>query len=182
MNKVLFIDTAYIKNYSSFDLNIDDKLIIPAIRDCHDKYLLPVIGSGLMNELIFQVSGNTVSASNRALLENIQPALAAYTVYECADFLLYKFSNKSIEKQSSETTQPISLSELNHLKGKLLDTAQVAMTRLTNYLLANTSTYPLYNSPGSSIDTVYPARTDSYMYGIYTSRKSARCRNINKLD
>lgn len=175
MNQILFLNTTYIKNFSTFDLNVDDKLLISSIKFSQDENILPVIGTGLYNSLIDQVRSSTISGDNQTLLETyIQPALASYVIYDVADFLLYKFSNKSIEKQKSDNTEPISLNELNHLKGKLLDKAQVYATRLNNYLIANQDLFPLYTNPGNSFDTIIPNRTDDYSYGIYTPKRNKR--------
>jgi hypothetical protein len=175
MNQVLFINVQYLKDASTYDLNLDDKLLISSIVDCQLDYLRPILGSGLFNDLIEKVRTNSISGANQTLLQNyVQPCLAKYVLYDVQEELLYKYSNKSIEKQKSDTTDPISEKELYNLKGKRLDKAQAAGTRLNDYLIANQDLFPLFVNPGTSYDTVIPNRTDDYMYGIYTSKKGSK--------
>lgn len=175
MNQILFLNIQYLKDFSTIDLNVDDKLLISSIAFCQEEYIKPILGTGLYDDLKSKVQSGSITGNNQTLIQTyVQPALASYVLYDVSDFLLYKFSNKAIEKQRSDTTEPISLNELNHLKGKLLDRAQVYGTRTTNYLMANNTLFPLFDNPGNSFDTILPNRTDEYMYGIYTPKKGKR--------
>lgn len=170
--KVLLIDEQYVRDFSTFDLNVDSRLILPSIAQSQDKYILQLLGTGLYNEIVNQISGSTLSTANELLLnEYVKECLAAYTIYECSDFLLYKFTNKGIEKQTSDNSQPISRLELDGLKSKLLDSAQYYAERVNRFLLANTNTYPLYLQPGSGIDTIYPTQKN-YDFGIHLEQGS----------
>lgn len=157
MEQVLLISERYLKAFSTIDLNVDTKMIQSTIAFAQDLYLMPILGTDLYNQLLTQVSGSTLSTANDTLLESyIKPCLASYTIYEISDFLVFKFTNKSIEKQKSDTSDPISLQELNHLKGKLLVRSQHFGERLTKFLQGNTTTYPLYLNGNSTIDKYKP--------------------------
>lgn len=161
MEFINLISEKYLKSFSTIDLNVDAKMIVSTIAFAQDMYILPITGTDLLDELTTQVSGNTISTSNEYLLDNfLKPCLAAYTVYELSDFLVFKFTNKSIEKQKSDTSDPISLNELNHLKGKLLIRAQHLGEKMVKYLRGNSTHYPLYLNGNNTEDKYKPSASN----------------------
>ena len=169
MNTIKFITPQMIRDNSTFDFNVDDALLSSTIFETNDKFLTPIVGSTLMNQLLNEFSGNTLTAVNTILVENyIKPALIKYTIYEGLDFLHFKFTNKNISKIKSDTNEPIEFKEFQYLKSRLLDTAQFYGTKITNYLIANSSLYPLFTNPIASYDTVFPNADTEYFSGIYT--------------
>lgn len=175
MNAIILISEKYLKDFSSFDSNVDTKLTNSSIAYAQELYIMPVLGTDLYNEILTQYSAGTLSTANSNLLNNyIKPALAAYTIYETSDFLVYKFSNKGIMKEKSDTSDPISLSELQHFKGKLLSTAQFYGEKLIKYLMGNTTTYPLYLSGNNTIDKYRP-NGSNIQGNIYIPKGGVNC-------
>lgn len=169
VNYTLFIDENYLRANSTVDLNVD-KYISTSIYDAQNKYILLLIGSGLYDEISSQIQSNTVSTLNRTLLDlQIKPTLAKYTQVELLPQLHYKFTNKGIMKQLSDSNQPVDFKEFNSIKDWLLDSAQLAADSLTLYLIQNSSSYPLFTQPGNGIDTVHPTMGSSFQMGIYTA-------------
>ena len=74
--------------------------------------------------------------------------------------------NKSVATRSSENANAASLNDLLKLEERFKDNAEWYSQRITNYLLTNSTLYPLYLSPGNTIDTIVPKRT-MYSSGMY---------------
>lgn len=171
--KILFINDQYLKDFSTLDLNIDPRLVISTIAIAQDKYIHPLIGTGLYNELKDQINSGTTTDLNLTLLnEYVKPCLAQYALYESVDFILFRFSNKSIEKLKSDTSEPINLKELDYIKNKMLSTAGYYAERTINYLCQNQTQYPLYTNPGTGVDVISPvANGYGAVSGIYLPNK-----------
>ena len=76
MATVLLLTATYIKDYTFVDPNVDEKYLRISIEEAQKIHIRNYIGSGLYDEIINQVSTNTLSASNTTLLDNyIIPAL-----------------------------------------------------------------------------------------------------------
>lgn len=166
-----FIDAEYFKKQHSIDVTVDDKLIEPSIEKAQDKYILDLLGTGLYLELQSQIQGSTVSSVNQLLLDAyIAPTLSNYALYEGFEKLYYRIENIGILKRSGEFAESISLSELKHLKDIVKDDAEFFATKLTKYLQANYTLFPLYLNPGNSLDTVYPIQ-ESWTSPMYFRKR-----------
>ena len=69
MATVLFISEETLKQETIISENVDPKLLVPTIKEAQNIYLLPILGTSLYNQLVTQVSSNTVSAANVTLLD-----------------------------------------------------------------------------------------------------------------
>lgn len=164
---VLFISEQYIKDTSYFDENVDMKLIRDVIELAQEKYILPLLGTGLYNQIVAQVAAGNVSAANTTLLDSyIQKALKWWTLYEGLDVLTFKLTNKSVVKKNSENSQSVNTDELNRLFDSFGSNAEMYSERLKKYLIANTSTFTLYDNPGSTSDVIWPQK-NTYRTSIY---------------
>jgi len=85
---------------------------------------------------------------------------------------MYKVENISIVKRKTDSADPIDFKELNFIRQIAKDDAEFYGTRITKYLCANQGSYPLYNAPGNTIDTVHPKRNDSFTTSIYLGKNS----------
>jgi len=164
---VIFISEQALKDNSIINENVDMKVLLPTIKLAQEKFMLPILGTGLYNQIKTQVSAATVSVLNKTLLDDyIQPALIWWIMAEAPMPLTYKFMNKSVATRSSENSNAASLNDLLKLEERFKDNAEWYSQRITNYLLENSTLYPLYLSPGNGIDTIVPKRT-MYSSGMY---------------
>lgn len=163
----LLVSEQFIKDTTVIDENVDMKLLRDVIELCQDKYILPLVGTGIYNELQTQILAGTLTALNTTLMDSYAiKAMKWWVQYEGVDVLTYKFNNKSVSKKNSENSQPIDMEEVRRLMEKFRTNAEMYSQRLTYYILANINSYPLYSNPGSTIDTVIPKR-NSYTTSIY---------------
>jgi hypothetical protein len=168
MATVLFISEETLKQETIISENVDPKLLVPTIKEAQNIYLLPILGTSLYNQLVTQVSSNTVSAANITLLDTyITPTLVKYCIYESILPLSFKFQNKNIATKNSEFSNQASMEDLRYLLDYTKNRAEWYAERLSNFLLANTSTYPLYlTQQNANIDTIYP-NSNNYQNGMY---------------
>ena len=170
MATVLLVTATYIKDYTFVDPNVDEKYIRIAIEEAQKIHIRNYIGSGLYDEIINQVSTNTLSALNTTLLDNyIIPALKWWVMVEAAPFLTYKVTNKNIVKKNSDNSTGVDFNELNSFMNLVTDKAQYHTKRLIDYLFEYSDQYPLYDNPGDGFDTIYP-QGYSYEESIYLGR------------
>ncbi len=179
MAKVYFIGEQKLKDNSVINGNVDNKILDPVILECQDLYILPIIGSGIFNELKAQLTPPvTLTALNTTLLNDyIQPCLIKYIEYEAAMYLNVKYTNANLGKKSTDESQPLSIDETHNVMSWIKDKAEYYAEKITKYLKTNYISYPLYLNAGSSIDTVHPAQSN-YTCGIYLGDDT--CRNCGE--
>ena len=167
MANVIFITEQYIKDTSYIDENVDIKLLRNSILETQDLRILPVLGTGLYDELKSQITAGSVTSLNRTLLDTyISPALKYWVLHDAALILTFKVMNKSITKRTSENTESIQTTDLDRLMDFFKDRAEFYSERVTRYLVENCSSYPLYDNPGDGYDTVIPKR-NNYTQGLF---------------
>lgn len=161
----LFITEQFIKDNSVVDENVDMKYITTTIDKCQKKYMRPILGTGLYDELQTQINANTVTSLNATLLNDyIQDALMYYVLFEGISIFMYKITNKSILKKNGDQSQVIDTEEVSTLRDGYKDDAEFFSELITNYLIANSEDYPLFLNPGSEFDTIHP-NMDNYTCG-----------------
>jgi len=164
---VIFISEQALKDNSIINENVDMKVLLPVIKLAQEKYMMPILGTGLYNKLKTQITAASITVLNKTLLDDyIQPALIWWIMAEAPMPLTYKFMNKSVATRSSENANAASLNDLLKLEERFKDNAEWYSQRITNYLLQNIQSYPLYSNPGSGIDTIVPKKT-MYSTGMY---------------
>src|SRR3990172_6407546 len=179
-NIALFINPTEIKATTYLDENTDDELIRNVIALSQDLYIHQIIGTGLFEELKTQILAATTTSLNQTLLGHIQFSLKFWVLYEGLEIFTFKFMNKSVMKKDSENSKPIDLKEMDRLKDKFRNTAEWYSQRRTKYLDQNQSSFPLWQNPGSDIDTIHPNR-NNYSTGWNLNRPN-KCSDINKYE
>lgn len=163
--EALFVSEQYIKDNTIIDGNVDVKYITNTIADVQRLYILPLLGTALYNELQTQVNAGTLTALNTTLIDSyIADVIRFYVLVEGLDIFHYKVTNKAIMTKNSDNSQPIQQLDVIRLIDKNRNNAEFFAQRLTNYIIANQTSYPLYYAPGSTFDTVIPKR-NSYSIG-----------------
>ena len=168
MATVLFISEATLKADTFISENVDPKILVPTIKESQEIYMLPILGTALYEDLIFNVSGNTLSAAYLTLLNDyIAPCLVKYCLYECVLPMSYKFQNKNIGIKSSENSQQANLTDLRYLLDTYKSRAEWYAERVSRFLLANQTTYPKYlTQQNADVSTIFP-NSNNYTNGMY---------------
>ena len=161
-SNVLFVDANYIKSISTVNHNLDENLIRPNIMLAQDKYVLPILGSGVMGEIKQQISDGSISAytaNTLVLNEFIQPVTAYWTLYEMVPTLVWRLQNKGLEKKNSENSVSPTIAEITFMQDGFKSSAMFYSQRLSQFMKENQDLYPLYYNPGSGIDIMNPNST-----------------------
>ena len=154
--RALFISEKYIKENSAIDTNTDYKKILPTVWMCQIQYLQAYLGTKVYENLIDEILNDTVSANNEILLKDyVADALLYWVMYEVQIPLLYEFRNKNVSKKSSDNAQPIGTKELSRIENRFKDKAEYFSKRISDYLCANRTIYPLYCTE-NEIDETLP--------------------------
>jgi hypothetical protein len=160
--KVMLLSEATLKAESILQDNVDMKVVTPTIYDVQNFYILPILGTSMYNEVINQVRTASLTDANKTLLDlYIQPTMIWYCRYELPLNMNYKYFNKAVGVQNADNMQPANLDELMVVMDRAKNKAEWYAERLTKYLLANETLYPLYlNQPDVDIDTILAKRTN----------------------
>jgi len=166
-NFVYFISSTFLKEHTPINENVDDKILKNAIQEAQEIYIRDVVGSGIYNELQTQAFNNTLSTANKTLLDSyIAPCLKYYTLTESMLPMTFKMLNKTLGTRTSDNTQPVTIDEMTMVERRYRDKAEYYAQRLREFLQANSTVYPLFFNPGSTIDTIRPHNTQIFG-GIY---------------
>jgi hypothetical protein len=156
---ILFISVDTIKDRTGLHNNVDEKLVNPEILASQDMYILPALGSALYDRLQTGIQLNNLTPSETSLLDTyITPTLVYYVMSELPMGLSYQFYNKGMIRKSGEGQENPSAAEMIDVADRYKGRAEFYKQRLVKYLKqeSGNNTFPLYNNPGSGVDTIVP--------------------------
>lgn len=166
MARVLFLSVTTLKSLTILPDNIEEKLIEPVIRDCQDMYIHPILGTGLFNEIKTQITAGTTTDLNKTLLDDyVIPCLIEYIRMELVSSLTLKLTNKTAGKKSGDNLQPLGLEDIMFLMEQYKNKAEWRAQRVTLYLKENSTSYPLFDNPGTGCDVIKP-NNSNYTCGM----------------
>ena len=166
-NNTLMISVDYLRDNTSINGNTDNEILEPYIITAHTMHIESILGTALFNDIVTNIQADTITGNNKTLLDDyIQPCLLQWSLYEALPFLNYKLNNKAVSTKSSDNSDPVDLNELQYLRRTVRDVAEYLSQRLTDYLKASPTLFPLYLNPGNTCDTIRP-NSSSYFNGIF---------------
>ena len=186
---IMWINPSYVKKYATVMDNVDPKFIKSHILEAQNIEMHRILGGWMYDDMITEyinnnTTGATISTAYSTLVdEYIKPILLYYTVYYCMYDLYCKITNKGIEVQSSDNSEPISESILEKKKSSFKNLAENYAENLTNYLRQNQDDYPKWksNDPDNPY-RILPEKDTNYRTGMHfinSRSKSNRNRCIN---
>lgn len=140
------------KQYSPVTANTDITEFIPYIGIAQELHIEPVLGTPLMTELKDQITANSLTPENSALILKIAPALSFYAVYQALPFHWATIVNKGITIRESENSKGIDIKDVAQLRRWIKDDAEVLVSQLTDYLCSCRASYPLWCPAGGWCD------------------------------
>lgn len=171
---VFIISIAQLKDITPIDGNVDETLFSQSVLYCQEIYLKDIVGTGLYNELVAQVTlepvtPGSITALNLTLINDyLQPAMRFYIMAEMVRPLAIRFANVGMMQNNTTHSQPITGVDLTKTEDHYRNRAETLATRASDYLCANATSYPLYENPGDSGDTIHPKHeqfTSSMYFG-----------------
>jgi hypothetical protein len=156
--EVIIISEALFKENSPVGTNVNLEDWTPYILAVQKLYMRKILGPVLLTELQDQIKlaqvipapvTNPISPDNRALLIEIAPALAFYSVYQGLPFQWAKIQNKGVTTLKSENSEGISYTDVAKLQTKTKIDAEAFVTDLIKYLCQCADKYPSWSpAPG----------------------------------
>lgn len=156
-SNTLLMTVQQLKDRTGLHSNVDEKQVKPDIKYCQDAFILPLLGTALMNKLQDDIEAGLPTGNYLILWRDyLLDALTYYVLSESPNTLTYQLYNKGLVRKSSENTinpdpQEI-INEVNRYKKK----ADFYGQKMADYLLQNHTLFPEYDSPGTGIDTILP--------------------------
>jgi hypothetical protein len=145
-----YITTDYLREFSAIEQNVDDNKLLPAITKAHQIHLMQLIGSEMYKDLETKYTNNTLNADELTLVKDyIKPCVAQYSHYYALSYIHFNQTNKSINTESSEHSEPIDLQSLKYFRSDVLETAQFYANRLSDHIRLNYSKFPKYYDYGN---------------------------------
>jgi len=147
MNTLLISETT-LKKQTAINANVNAEYIVPSIRKAQDIGLQPLIGTVLYKKLCALVEdgiNDQANAPYKLLLdEYITPYLCNKVMAELQVVLFAKVRNEGVVTSQDQQTQQLSMSECEYVRKKYEYDADFYGNRMTDYLHANSNTYPEY--------------------------------------
>ena len=172
MADALFMTEKYLKENGVINDNTDMKIITPTIILVQDKYIHPILGTDLFEEIVNQINTSTtgtydqVSTNNQTLLNNyILKTMLWYILMEATPLFKYRYMNKGVMVKNSENSSAADLAEIQYNMNRWENDAKMYAERTTRFLKANDDNYPLYNA-NDNCDDIRPNKTN-YTSSLY---------------
>ena len=166
----LWIGQDYLIRHSVIDDNTEYDKITPVIELVQDKYILPLLGTGLYNTIETHIlayinNATTIPAAYKTLIDNyILKMMVHYIMYESSPTFKFRYANKGIMTNSSDNGQPIPTNDMEYLMNIWKTNGEMYGDRMIKYLNYNNSTYPTYNNNTGA--DIFPER-NAYDVDIY---------------
>lgn len=143
-----------------------------------EKYLCPVLGTDLYNEIKTQLAENTLSATNLKLIALIKRLVSEWGLFEAiphisilveGDGIRVLSSNDGMDDRKS-ITNPFQLQAIAGLRASCEENARTARADLLSFLQKNHSDYPLFVESGAyvkdnDLTTIY--ESEDHIGGIF---------------
>ena len=157
---VLFISEQKLKDSTALNLNIDNSILLPFVREAQKLRIETALGSDLTQHLKDEIVAGTSAGADKTLVDDyIGDCLPGFAVFQALPFLRFKMENGNIYSKTSETGTPLSTEEAQHLREEILNTASYYRERMIDYIRNNLSSFPAYNTnTGSDVN----ASTENY--------------------
>jgi len=174
MSEAIFIDEIYLKQNSPLSSNIDVEEIYPFAKSAEDRYIHEALGTSFYNYLkgILTASPQVISINNQVVLDLIRDSMVWYTNYDALPFIWVKLRNIGLVKQSGESMETVSESEMQLIRNECKDKAVWYINRLKAYLCANGKLYEQYNQGCWSCGDISPTGVKSHGIDLYFDKNT----------
>jgi hypothetical protein len=147
MAEVLLISENYIKKYTTVNGSVDPNILYANVYLAQDKWILPFLGTDLMNKIKADVAAGTITGNYQVLLEDyVQKALLWWLMVEVTPSLCYRMDNGTLVQRQAEDTVAISDAVMKDMMDRARQNAEHYTKMLVDYLCHNSSLFPEYTS------------------------------------
>lgn len=170
MNRTIIISEAQLKAQSPIGDNVDSKYLNSRIWNCQNKYIRPLLGDDLYNDLLNNYTANTLTNAYTSLLNDyLTPCLVNYVVYDVLPVIHFKINNAGVNYRQDTNIVPASLEEITMLADKFKNEAEWFSERTTKHLFYYPDLFPLYLNANVELDKQKPTFRN-YNSGVYVGQ------------
>lgn len=173
---VLWMTEDYFKDNSILNENVDWRVVQPIMVMVQDKYVLPILGTNLFDEIADEIQAVNTSVLNETLLNlYVRKVIIWYVLSELAPALKYRYHNKGVMVRNSENSQPATLEEIQYTADMYKNNAEMYAQRTTNYLREHSSSYPSFFNGTITSDDITP-NSNNYTSSIFLDDNCDSCK------
>lgn len=146
MINVLLTSSTFIKSITNISDNLQDKVILPCLREAQDIDLKGVIGENLLDKVKNLIKDREINAEGnevyKDLLEKCQYFLAYQTISRLCVVVSYKIDNLGVSKTRDDNADYASFSEVTQLEQYYQEKADFYKLEVQNFCLNNKAALP----------------------------------------
>lgn len=158
------INAEYLKAYSMFPKNYDLTDIENFIPVAEQIHILPILGLSLYEELIEQVTNNSLTEVNSTLLLEVYKVEGIAVLYESLPFCWAHLSQVGLTKGFSDNSQSIENKDISYLNTHIKSQLDYAKKYLKDWLDSYSDNFPLYTKEEECCKK--PKDLDFNVYGL----------------
>lgn len=158
------INAEYLKAYSMFPKNYDLTDIENFIPVAEQIHILPILGLSLYEELIEQVTNNSLTEVNSTLLLEVYKVEGIAVLYESLPFCWAHLSQVGLTKGFSDNSQSIENKDISYLNTHIKSQLDYAKKYLKDWLDSYSVNFPLYTKEEECCKK--PKDLDFNVYGL----------------
>lgn len=156
------INSEYLKSYSMFPKNYDLTDIENFIPVAEQIHILPILGVALYEELLEQVTTNTLTDENSTLLLEVYRVEGIAVLYESLPFVWAHVSSVGITKGKSDNSDSLENKDLAYLNTHVKAQLDYAKSYLRDWLNTYAINFPLYKQEDECCSTIDKSHLDIY--------------------
>lgn len=158
---------------TTFNANLDNEYIVPALEEAQSIYLREILGDLLYSSIENKIDSETLSGKYLTLVNQyIKP----YLTYKVQSVIVIPLNNKTrnagIINQYEQGFNTTTMKDTAYLAEHYDSRAEFYANRLTTYLQKNAADFPEY---GYSDDNVTQPATSQNVTGIYLGKSGSNC-------
>ncbi len=170
---IRFINVSYIKERTTIEQNVDDTKIAPFIIKAQETHLQMALGTTFYLHILDAFDTNNLTPMENILVEEfIKPMVSEWTYYEAYPHISIKPTNKSVSRERSEYSEPVSVNDIKWMRSSIRDMAEFYTKRLIKEIKDNHLEFPLYFNPDPKENV--KKNNQAYFTGIHIAGKGRR--------
>lgn len=160
----VLINAEYLKAYSMFPKNYDLTDIENFIPIAEQIHILPILGLSLYEELVEQVTTNSLTEVNSTLLLEVYKVEGIAVLYESLPFCWAHLTQVGLTKGKSDNSDSIENKDIAYLNTHIKSQLDYAKKYLKDWLDSYSNNYPLYTKEETCCSK--PMNVDFSIYGL----------------
>ena len=156
------INAEYLKQYSLFPKNYDLTDIQNFIPVAEQIHILPILGVALYEELLDQVTTNTLTDENSTLLLEVYRVEGLAVLYESLPFVWSHISQVGITKGKSDNSDSIENKDIAYLNTHIKAQLDYSKSYLRDWLNEYAVNFPLYKKEDDCSCNIDKSHLDIY--------------------